>query len=261
MKTVEEGLKEAAIEIAPDYPNIETADQIEQLWAIKSTFEGVKAANDDLHKLIDVLRGRLNLSEEDVCEVWDEMKRIELRGEEKMSTRGAITRVTEEGKFEGRYHHNNAYPSGLGAELFSLYRGHFESDLEKMLKALIDEHPAGWSHVSGDWSQEPGFTEDHEKRMHGPKIPACYCHGDRSEEEWLVTQENASGSGCEYVYAFRDNGKPEMLILSSYCENGDKMIGMFGSGDEGATWRVIETVDLSGEEPDWEELEGDEDER
>lgn len=43
-----------------------------------------------------------------------------------------------------------------------------------------------------------------------------------------------------------------MFILSSYCEDGKKMIGMFGFGDENAEWKPIGRVMLDGDEPDWE---------
>jgi hypothetical protein len=83
--------------------------------------------------------------------------------------------------------------------------------------------------------------------------PQCYCHGERSEEGLTVDEKNASGSGVEYVYMFTENHK--MMILSSYCGGGRKMIGMFGSGDPDASWSVIATVDLNDAEPNWEQIE------
>jgi len=53
-----------------------------------------------------------------------------------MATRGVIARKTEDG-FEGRYHHFDSYPTGLGETLFDLYNGHFKKDLTAMLKYLI----------------------------------------------------------------------------------------------------------------------------
>lgn len=76
-----------------------------------------------------------------------------------MSTRGAIARVTGDG-FQGVYHHWDSYPSGLGATLFHLYNGHFDRDLEKMLKVLIDDHPAGWSTINGkNFDYSAGYQE------------------------------------------------------------------------------------------------------
>ncbi len=87
--------------------------------------------------------------------------------------------------------------------------------------------------------------------------PVCYCHGDRVEETWEVTQENAAGSGCEWAYAFAPGHQPEhdaMLILSSFQPSGQKMIGFFGQGDPQSIWAVVAVVGLQGDEPDWEAL-------
>ena len=167
-----------------------------------------------------------------------------------MSTRGAIVRFTngELTHFAGRYHHWGSYPSGLGATLWALYHGHFQRDLRRMLEVLIDEHPAGWSAINHeDWNLSPGYGLG--DRAH----PQCYCHGDRSEEGHLVTHESAAGIGCEYVYGF-DEG-PTLVVLASFCEDGNKMIGMFGSGDPKAVWKEIGRVPLNEPEPDWERIE------
>mgnify|MGYP001570175449 FL=1 len=169
-----------------------------------------------------------------------------------MSTRGAIVRFTngETTEFAGRYHHWDSPPPHLGATLWGLYHGHFAKDLRRMLEVLIDEHPAGWSTINGgDFSLSPGFDKGLKREDRRPK---CYCHGDRSEEAWLVTHENAAKSGCEYVYGF-DEG-PTLVILSSYHADGHKMIGMFGTGDPEATWKEIGRVPLEGPEPDWDRI-------
>ena len=154
-----------------------------------------------------------------------------------MATRSCIVRTSDNGStFKGVYHHWDGYPEGLGQTLLSLYVGHFRRDLSAMLRFLIDDHPAGWSTINGgDFNVEPGFDGD------GPQ---CYCHGVRSEEAWEVTEENASGSGCEYAYAF-DEENETLYVLSSYCDTGQKMVGMFGFGDPDATWRVMGQIDLS----------------
>lgn len=176
-----------------------------------------------------------------------------------MGTRGCIARATEHG-FEGRYHHWDSYPSGLGANLWNLYHGHFKRDLKAMLETLIDKHPAGWSTICGkDFNLRIGFaickSEDINKKTQKYMKPHCYCHGERKEKAWLVTQDNASGSGCEWCYAF-DVEHNIMRILSSYNESGTKMIGMFGSGNEKANWVVVYEVDLNVEtEPDWQYIE------
>jgi len=169
-----------------------------------------------------------------------------------MGTRGCIARLTKEG-FEGRYHHWDSYPSGLGETLWKLYNEYFNHDLKGMLEKLIDEHKAGWSTICGkDFNFKAGFIEDITKAS-TTKKPLCYCHGDRHEKEWLVTKENASGSGIEWVYAFDIEAKT-MLILSSFNESGSKMIGMFGCGNEDAEWRTVAVVNLEGKEPNWEKI-------
>lgn len=189
-----------------------------------------------------------------------------------MSTRGCIARLkSKPGKkirFAGVYAHWDNYPSGTGSTLFQLRNGHFKGDTDAMLKVLIDEHPAGWSTINGaDFDIPVGFVnlnelffkanitkEDKEKYQIYKKTPQCYCHGDKSEEPIKVTQKNASSMGCEYVYAFTPDGKT-MVVLSSYAEDGQKMIGMFGCGDPKANWIVIGEINLDGIEPTEEQWE------
>ena len=117
-----------------------------------------------------------------------------------------------------------------------------------MLKALIDAHPAGWSTVvNGNLVRLKGVQGKH----HSDEAPQCYCHGHRQEKSWPMTEDNAAGSGVEYVYALSGS---KMVILASFCGDGTKMIGMFGTGDENARWEVIAEVDLDGTEPDWDDL-------
>lgn len=170
-----------------------------------------------------------------------------------MSTRGCIARMT--GKvpvqFRGVYHHWDSYPSGLGRTLFQLYKTHFKGDIETMLATLIDKHPAGWSTlVDRRFDLEPGWS-DLERSEQDDGRPLCYCHGGRHETGWKVTEHNASGSGVEYVYAFSGS---TMFILASFCDDGSKMIGMFGSGDPNAAWRIVAEVNLAGARPNWDLL-------
>jgi len=187
-----------------------------------------------------------------------------------MSTRGAIVRLTNgalgAAEFKGVYHHWDSYPTGLGRTLWHLFQEHFKFDLDAMLKTLIDDHPAGWSTIVGaDFMQVPGCgypegsTQEQIDKWREKPHPQCYCHGARSEEAWEVTEKNASASGVEWVYAFspgEGGGSPMMTIFSSYCADGSKMIGMFGMGDEKASWRrVAEIALLQLPEPDWAAIE------
>lgn len=186
-----------------------------------------------------------------------------------MATRGAIARLTNvlPLQWKGRYHHWDSYPDGLGRELWKLYHGHFERDLDRMLKELLDEHPAGWSNLSSLDLEKGLFnalTTGDPLNPPDQAGPNCYCHGDRAEEAWEVNQDNASGSGVEWAYVFTSSYGVEasdpaakatrqdaMLILSSYTPSGRKAIGMFGMGDPRAHWRLASVVDLRGQEPDW----------
>lgn len=96
------------------------------------------------------------------------------------------------------------------------------------------------SHSKGTY-----LVSDHSPEAENiPHGPVCY----EGAEPFVVTQKNASNSGCEYVYAFTPDGK-FMVVLSSYCKDGDKMIGMFGKGDKNAQWKIIGEINLDGVEP------------
>ncbi len=63
---IKDRIKELAKQTAPDYPNIETVDTWEQLYAIDCAYRGTNMANQDLHLLIEELRLLIGISKEDV---------------------------------------------------------------------------------------------------------------------------------------------------------------------------------------------------
>lgn len=69
-------LEQRAKELAPDYPFTQN-DPYEHLWAITSSLEGVSMANDDCHKIIEILRNLAGVSKEDLNEFW--MKELLLK--------------------------------------------------------------------------------------------------------------------------------------------------------------------------------------
>jgi len=193
-----------------------------------------------------------------------------------MSTRSVIARPTAAG-FQGRYVHWDGYPSGVGRQIYGLFQGHFGKDFDRLQRVLLDEHPAGWSSLSGDWTKAPGFAEDPRNTdgpgkaddlSHAEDGPTCYCHGERQEQAYEVSQANAWGSGCEYVYVLHlsAEGQPLMTVYSAYepftecsvsgrkARGRRKMIGYFGMGNPDATWHVVAALDLNGAPPDWEHL-------
>lgn len=171
-----------------------------------------------------------------------------------MSTRGVIARVTPDGVVCA-YNHWDSYPSALGKTLWELYHGHFNRELETMLKVLVDEHPS-WSTINdADFQKAPGYIEYPRQTRHdGTDPPQCYCHGDRSEDVSNFPLSEAAGVGCEWAYLL-DPRTRHMQVLSSYRQNGSKMIGMFGAGDPDSKWAVVADVALEGDEPDWKGME------
>jgi len=188
-----------------------------------------------------------------------------------MGTRAIIARKTEQGehKWEGRYHHCDGYPTGLGAMLWELYHGNMGrefTDLDEMMATLIDDHPAGWSTISGDWNYDPRWTDgvdrclicgkkymwkdegDTKYTYHGDVSghpfttpPQCYCHGERNEDGRLFTPDNFPIIGIEYIYII-DPETGEVEIKDAYGKGHD-----------------LGTVNLDAEdEPDWEAIEAGE---
>ncbi len=57
LETIEEVVKQLAMSIAPpDYPNLAIADTLEYLHVISESITGIRAANEDLHAIIDKLQ-------------------------------------------------------------------------------------------------------------------------------------------------------------------------------------------------------------
>lgn len=165
-----------------------------------------------------------------------------------MGTRGCIARRTVDG-FVGTYHGFDSYPTGLGKYLWQLFHGHFERDIHRMIKTLVDDHPAGWRSVDpkADWTQAPGFNDIGRRSSANPELdrPQCYCHGDRKERGDLFTQASC---GAEYVYILDAvDGDPQMRVLA----NDGRDVGV-----RSALWgRELALVHFLDPEPDWEEIE------
>lgn len=181
-----------------------------------------------------------------------------------MSTRSMIARRNANGVIEGRYHHSDGYPSGLGRTLWALYHGHFAKDAGAMRKFLIDDHPAGWSTIVGfdsgcDFTQEPGFIEFHNPIMQAAMKsnytmrvrPLCYCHGDRAERGGPLMQcdcQTGPSSTCEplmieWMYVIRDDG----LEVWESIENPHGS----NSGEDGYHHHHAGTVLWTDIEPNW----------
>jgi hypothetical protein len=213
-----------------------------------------------------------------------------------LSTRSFIGRKTEDGSAIGVFHHWDGYPDGVGATLWGIYHGtelgseQLKGNLPAMLDVLLSHT---WSSInSKNWAHAPGYcgrgsdaskcvrchkgeydtihfgTNQHGHTYEGPvghDRPECYCHGDEPEEFRPLALKNAARIGAEYAYVF-DAAKNEMAVLSSYIPDdadpklaGQKMVGFFGVGYADSEWRPLAVVSLDGDEPDWRNLERDDD--
>jgi hypothetical protein len=112
-----------------------------------------------------------------------------------------IARSYDSKTWRGRYHHFDSYPTGLGVALQYCLR-HFNGDIEKMLEYLIDQHPAGWSTIVGaDFTLPAGFRTFMDwQDLARPHQPLCYCHGERNEPEFTITNEDDTDTEFAYVY-------------------------------------------------------------
>ena len=73
MESIYKQLKELAIKVASDFPDIETCNWPMHIWAIEQAHLGTKDANEELHAVVNILRERLGLSPDDITEVWMKM--------------------------------------------------------------------------------------------------------------------------------------------------------------------------------------------
>lgn len=173
-----------------------------------------------------------------------------------MSTRACIARTDANG-WSGRYHHSDGYPTHLGRVLFNLYRKHFHSDAEAMLKFLLDDHKAGWSFLGSpveaggvtDYNMPAGYVNDYQSLyqkgadgradfskpiVHGP---ICLCHGDCSHPTNTIRSKD-DPSGLEWAYVI----SPALRFMYVYQPD---------YSSDSASWKLVSTVNLDGPEPDW----------
>ena len=115
-----------------------------------------------------------------------------------MGTRSVIARPSPEGGFHGIYCHYDGYPAHQGRVLFDAVTGHFGGDTDAACTYLIDQHPAGWSVLHGDFTTPPGYrlpTDPDDRRNQ------CYCHGDRHDPPRTpLDDHSASDAWVDYAY-------------------------------------------------------------
>jgi hypothetical protein len=115
-----------------------------------------------------------------------------------LGTRSVIARPHPDGGFSGNYCHYDGYPAHQGRVLFEAVTGHFAGDPDAACAYLIDQHPAGWSVLYGDFSLPPGY-------QHHPdptdRRNQCYCHGDRHDPPRPpLDADSARTAGADYAY-------------------------------------------------------------
>ena len=130
-----------------------------------------------------------------------------------MSTRSVIARPTPEGGFRGTYCHYDGYPAHQGRVLFDAVTGHFAGDPDAACRYLIDEHPAGWSVLHGDFTIPPGFQTDPDPQEQRNQ---CYCHGDRQEPPRpTLTDHTARGAFIDYAYVLETD---RLRVLTNHAD-------------------------------------------
>jgi hypothetical protein len=131
-----------------------------------------------------------------------------------MGTRSVIARPTPEGGFCGTYCHYDGYPAHQGRILFEAVTGHFGGDPDAACTYLIDQHPAGWSVLHGDFTTPPGYrrsTDPDDLRNQ------CYCHGDRHDPPRThLDDHTAHDAWVDYAYVIA----PDRLQVLTDVEGG-----------------------------------------
>ncbi len=149
-----------------------------------------------------------------------------------MGTRSVIARPTGEG-WAGRYCHADGYPDHQGRVLFDAVTGHFAGDVDAACRYLIDEHPAGWSALGGDFAQPPGFQAVGDPGGRNQ----CYCHGDRDEPpEDLLDPERARAVFIQYAYVLGSDG---MRVLRARTGGWDQLAEL--AWDDEPDWHAIQS--------------------
>jgi hypothetical protein len=115
-----------------------------------------------------------------------------------VGTRSVIARPTPDGGFCGVYCHYDGYPAHQGRILFDAVTGHFGGDPQAACQYLIDQHPAGWSVLYGDFSVPPGYQHHPDP---GDRRNQCYCHGERHDPPRPpLDAHGARAAGLDYAY-------------------------------------------------------------
>jgi hypothetical protein len=116
--------------------------------------------------------------------------------------------------WEGRYCHHRGNPAHLGRVLFGAVTGHFAGDVDAARRYFIDDHPAGWSYLGGDFTKPAGFARGIDR--FADRRNQCYCHGDRHDPAAPVITEPQAAGFAHYGYVLGD----DRLVVLAYRDSG-----------------------------------------
>lgn len=177
-----------------------------------------------------------------------------------MSTHGIIGYYTTMANrvWKGRYHHFDAYPTGLGSALWRHLHGHFKGDLKKFLKVLTEEHTS-WQticHRQMSFKWRPRYPESGVKKEIAETFkacaPECFCHGDSGVEmdDWLWSHQNAI-LGARWAYVF-DRVRKVLHVFQRVMAID---IPSKGKSEAQPSWHLEAAMNLRGLEPEWDVIE------
>jgi hypothetical protein len=154
-----------------------------------------------------------------------------------MATRSIIAKRTEHG-WEGRYHHWDGYPTGLGAGLIEHVHKY---GAEFVIQKLIDEEPVGWSTViERDLTKPPVWEGTGDPNGEAPL--SYFARGEQPTPPMRHDDEQVSDA--EYCYVI-DRWLDRMFVLKRpYGDDRWHPIGDVGLSLEwNETWKALQVLD------------------
>lgn len=80
-KAIKRRINEIAVKYCNDYPDIEKANPLEQLYAIEATLQGIDKANQDCHKIIKYFLNKCGMTPEQLVDIWRDITKEEVKTE------------------------------------------------------------------------------------------------------------------------------------------------------------------------------------
>lgn len=157
-----------------------------------------------------------------------------------MATRSIIAKRTAEG-WEGRYHHWDGYPTGLGAGLIDhvhRYGAPF------VVQKLVDEEPVGWSTViERDLEKSPTWEETEVGPDERPAPLSYFTRGEEPRPPF--THDSTMVTDAEYLYVI-DVWEDKMTVCKRpYGDDRWHKIGEVGlSLDWDQSWSTLLKLDM-----------------